>query len=129
MKARIEITERVHQISRRVFNEYRSEEAVKARYMRMRNVFMNICTFESHTGNGGDPDLPNSAPPNWKMMSMEDLEARFEKGRKAGKEYGALTATVYRYWQNQGWYDLFMNKCVVIQTSGLQLTIRVVTVR
>ena len=30
-------------------------------------------------------------------MCMEDLKARFKKGRKTGKQHGALATTVYRH--------------------------------
>ena len=76
--------------------------------MRMRAIFTNILAFESWTGGGSDPDL--RPPADWKQLSIHDVEAHFEKGRRAGREYGKLTAAVYKKWQQKGWYDHFMSR-------------------
>lgn len=101
-----------------MFNGERNAAAVKNKYMRMRTVFMNILRFEKWTGGGGDPDLV--PPDNWHTLTIGDIERRLEKGRKAGREYGDLTAQVYKLWQAKGWYDLF-NDMYVFQTIILDV--------
>ena len=73
---------------------------MKGRYERLRRVFSYILNFESITGNGGgDPDI-------------EVLDEKIETARSAGKDVGNLSGATLKKWYQEGWYELFNDRCV-----------------
>jgi hypothetical protein len=102
-----------------------STESVKSQFERSLKTFNWLLAFESFTGGGGDADLCGDLDDSdYTKGRKNGYEIRLKGARSKGLDVGGLTPKAITDWYDNGWYDLFNNRCCTISFSlDIQLII------